>query len=125
MFKAYDYDYMKMVKYELILPKNFKKSVVTGSHELEYNFLYSDSTVFFISNDKKNGSFANYERYRKYGSNINLVYVTQDTVFLEGVNKVGKFWREIKLKNVIIGYINADSSKKVAFDNSIKNISFR
>lgn len=120
IFKTIDDN--KEVRFKIAVPKKHRLLIVKGSHEKEYNIIFPDSSTIFISDNVSSGSFVNREKYTKYGKDVGLKFLTQDTLKLNGVDEAGQYWEERKMKNLIYGYIKVSLKRKLEFDNILNSL---
>lgn len=117
-------DFEKKSTYQIDLPRGSKRNKVytqNGEVEMDYRFSYPDGSKFYISNDVFHGSPLNMENLynigeRGYNKRAN------DTLMFEGVQKNNKYWKEHMLGYIVVGYIDASSTKKIEFDKAINSI---
>ncbi len=48
-----------------------------------------------------------------------------DTLTLQGKDKFGRYWKNKKLKEISIGYLNVPESRKIDFDKAISSIKIK
>ncbi len=110
----------KVKEYTFHIPKGYKFNGWTGGYENEKQYWYSDSSVFYIT--KAHGlPSINYENIRDVeGANANRMLL--DTLTLEGKDKQGLYWKDIKQSNFSYGYSRVPTDKKEIFEAIIKEI---
>jgi len=124
IIKTLDTDYTVPTKYKLnILAKAKKKKVYprNGRLEVEYRFSYPDESIFYFSNDVRNGSPLNYNNLFDIGIKA-YNKRDQDTLSNEGIQNDGKYWKEQMLGKVVVGYVNVKKENKLIFDALINSI---
>lgn len=107
-----DHITVQPTKIKFKLPKKGlinRQEISSTSHiTKEINYLYSDSSYFYISTDIPALKFVNEDKFGRDGSNI--------------------FWRNFSNEKLIIGYKHTSREKKDEFDKIIesvlKNISY-
>lgn len=121
-YKSKDSSYWKQKKrvFRISVPNGFQKQTILGDHETEIQLVYQDSSIIYISDELKSGSYSNWKNLESITSK-NFDYLYKDTVINEGITKTG-FWKEMKLKYIIIGYLNMPEDKKAVFEKSLKSI---
>jgi hypothetical protein len=115
----------KKVIYCLKVPRGGKQLTVFGSHEKEQEVLYPDSSYIYITNDAKAGSHLNYNNVARLDKGAYARKLLEDTVLLEGVQPDGRFWKEDKLGNIVVGYVNVTASQKSRYDASLRSLKIR
>jgi hypothetical protein len=98
------------------LPKwEYSKTYIDPHGYEEKYFYYPDSAIIFLSSNVSDGSEINKLKFEKYGNNISLKFLTQDTLTLEGYSN-DKFWTELKKDKIIFGYLNVSHENKKKYD---------
>ena len=77
--------------------------------------------MFFFSDNIKPSAFYP-DAYKKYGDDINLKFLSADTVTIDGIDAVGKFWKQHKQKNVVYGYMSVAPEKQEIFDKMLNSV---
>jgi hypothetical protein len=123
-YLTYEYEGDRDVKvaYILKVPKGYKLTIVSGSHEKEFQFIYPDSSIIYITNNSNSGSYLNYENVVRQSSEIYKEQLLKDTLYLEGLQEDSRYWKETKLSKIVVGYINTPLSKKKIFDEALSSI---
>jgi len=124
-FKTISSDYEKNSTYTVLLPKEGKKEKhYPHNDEIYTEFLvkYKDNSIFYISNDIWNISNVNARNLMDVGINGYSKKAILDTISYNGIQKDGKFWKEITLGEIIIGFSNVPEERKFAFDKAINSI---
>ncbi len=121
-FRSNDNSYWehKKKRFKMSIPVGYEKVLIEGSHENEVQFVYPDSSIIYFSNDLISGSFSNWKNLESISTKTSD-YLYQDTIRNEGFSDKG-YWRELKLKDVIIGYLNAPLDKKEAYNGALESI---
>jgi hypothetical protein len=109
----------------LSIPRNYSSQRIKAGGEsgIENRYWYKDSAVIYIS-DFKGGSSLNYDNIRKQEG----AYATRfasDTVTLSGINKSGKYWKEVKYHSLYYGYSNVEADEKKSFDRAISSVKIK
>lgn len=115
------------IKAKAKLPKGFTKKIVEAGQNTEYHFLYADSSVIYIT-DEKGTPIINYKNIENDSIAIQksfLASMENDTLTLQGKDKLGRYWKNKKLKEVSIGYLNVPKSRKAAFDKALSSIKMK
>jgi len=108
--------------YILDVPYGYKLTTVKDDHGFkEYRMVYPDSSVIYITNDNKSGGAINTVKAEKYGDGIYLKILSSDTLNINGI-KSEKYWREQKINNIVIGYLNVPPNKKEQYDQALSTI---
>lgn len=113
-----DLDYEKI---KVFLPKKNVKIEKIESHGFcEYQFLFKNGEIFYITTDIYNGSKLNSKnlfeiRKEIYFKNRSLA---TDTIKNSGRNE-DKHWSENILGNIVLGYVNITEDDKKYFDEAI------
>jgi hypothetical protein len=111
----------KTVKYKMLLPKGYKYIPIDYQHARGKVFLYLDSSSLFFTNDTKTGMIYP-EKFKKYGSDVGMKFLTNDTLVLNGTDDKGRYWEERKMKNIVYGYVKVPPDKKEIFDEALNSI---
>jgi len=124
-YKADFVDGSNMIKKEYCIrvPKGGKvlkeTSLFTGDFHTEWRILYPDSSIFYINNNEWSGSVLNYPNRLKIGISGYTKKHLSDTLIHSGsVN--GLSWKECVIGDIVLGYVEASSSRKEQFDFSIE-----
>jgi len=115
------------IKAKAILPKGFTKEIIEAGQNTEYRFLYSDSSIIYIT-DEKGTPTINYKNIDNDSIAIQksfLASMENDTLTLQGKNELGKYWKNKKLKEISIGYLNVSENRKADFDKAISSIKMK
>jgi hypothetical protein len=117
----------RKVKYYMNVPQNYRLESFQADAEVgaEQQYWYSDSIVIYITSMEglpsinqeniKNQDGAAQKRFS--------AFINNDTLTLKGKNEKGLLWKDIKLKNISIGYANVPPEKETTFDLVLKSIS--
>lgn len=119
-FKVIDSQGQK-IHYQMRIPKGYIVKIMNYENERAKVFLYSDSSRFFFSDNTKPSAFYP-DAYKKYGKDINIKFLSTDTITINGVDEAGKFWKERKAKIVVYGYMKVPIEKKEEFDSIINKV---
>ena len=94
----------------------------TGSNYAEYRIIYPDSSILYIGNDTWHGSRLNLNNRVGKGINgINRKNLT-DSLYFEGVQLDGRYWKENILNDIFVGYVNVKPDEKRKYDEAIKSV---
>jgi len=113
--------------YYIKIPKGYtvKKMFTEHKRAAEYEnvkrFKYPDSSMIFFSDNLRPSAFYP-DAYRKYGKHIHLIFLSADTITINGLDEAGKYWEDRKIKHIVYGYRNVPLSKKGQFDKILDNI---
>lgn len=113
------------VLYCLKVPKGGKLLTVRGSHEKELQVSYPDSSFIYITNDAKSGSHLNYDNVAAVNKSIYTEKLLKDTLLLEGTQNDGRLWKENKLGEIVVGYVNVPAAKKESYDQSLASLKIK
>ncbi len=113
------------------LPVGYRFFTVSGGElEEEHEFLYPDSAVVYIT-DFAGGSFLNYANIQALGKEISskrfssslpgLDTASSKPLVLNGVTKTSRYWKDIKIGELSIGYANVPESRKRCFDQALNS----
>ena len=108
------------VAFCLRVPIGFRLQKIEGSHELEQQYWYPDSSVLYVTNDRT-VSVINYDRVYGLGD---VYYARQfecDTMTVSGVNR-GLHWKDRKYGEVTIDYAHVSEEKTKLFDSALESI---
>lgn len=119
-FKVIDSQGQK-IHYQMCIPKGYIVKIMNYENERAKVFLYPDSSRFFFSDNTKPSAFYP-DVYKKYGKDINIKFLSTDTITINGVDEAGKFWKERKAKIVAYGYMKVPIEKKEEFDSIINKV---
>ena len=108
--------------YSMQLLRNYNYLKVLGSHEEEHRFLYSDSSCIYITNDSKSGSPLNYINAKTFGAEIYSKKLLQDTLIIEGRQSDGRLWKESKLGDITVGYVNVSKVNAPLYNDALNSI---
>ncbi|MFI5159313.1 MAG: hypothetical protein ACHQF4_10640 [Sphingobacteriales bacterium] len=114
------------VVYSLFIPQKYKlvKQKVQNAEvqEVQVAAHLRDSSVIYITDDLQGGGGNVAYKIEKYGTSYELHnYILNDTAALDGIHN-GKYWKERKYYNVVVGYYNVGAEKKAQYDNIIDTI---
>lgn len=113
----------KKIKYLMDVPKEGYKDefIVSGSHETEHRVVYQDSSIIYLTNDEA-GSALNYDNIQKISDKQQTGKLFVDTLSLEGQTEEGLYWKEVKLDEISVGYINVPPDKKEQYEQALSTI---
>ena len=113
----------KKIKYLMDVPKEgFENElIISGSHETEHRVVYKDSSTIYLTNDEV-GSVLNYDNIKKISDKQQTGKLFVDTLSLEGQTEEGLYWKEIKLDEISVGYVNVPPDKKERYEQALSTI---
>jgi hypothetical protein len=115
-FTAYKSDYV------LELPNGYElKKLKDDDGIQEYQALYPDSSVIYITDDEKSGG-SNRAKEEKYGADVYIKILANEKLILEGNHSNGKYWKEDKQGKVVVGYFNVPPDKKEEYDKALATL---
>lgn len=118
-FELHGYDTASVFRIDA--PEGFKVSKYSDDHGYrEYHYKYDDGSILYITDNLKTGSDFNKYKSEKYGSQIYIKITVSDSIDIGGVHE-DRYWREIKNKYVVYGYMNVPPGRKEQFDNIVEN----
>lgn len=127
-FKDFDVETQKDYVYRFVIPKNYEENNFKRSLESEEKqFTYADASMIYITNEKGT-PIANYNNIDSDSIAIQksfLALMENDTLTLQGKYKLGKYWKNKKLKEISIGYLNVPENRKADFDKAISSIKMK
>lgn len=110
------------INYQMIVPSNFIEYVIENDIGKEKCFSFPDESIIFIT-DRPNGkSEVNHENIEYLNVILLNEYNSYTHANLEGTQIDGRFWRQKKLGNTIVGYINVFPSQKQKYDSIIDSL---
>ncbi|MEJ0055868.1 MAG: hypothetical protein WDN75_09590 [Bacteroidota bacterium] len=115
-------DRERKILYCLSVPKGGKLLTVTGSHEKEIEVSYPDSSFIYITNEANGGSHLNYKNVSSLGKDVYTNKLLKDTLLLQGSQSDGRFWKESKIGQIVVGYVNASPDKKEEYDKALASL---
>ena len=122
-FKTYDNITKKNYSYKVSVPNGFTfKEIENGGEWKEKRCEYSDNSILYI-NDENSIPSVNYKNIETDSMSLRkcLTY-KNDTLTVSGIDKQGKYWKNKKMKNINIGYLNVPKNKKEEFDRALSTI---
>ncbi len=108
----------------LRLPKGYKTIVANYENERVKTFLYPDSSSVFFSDNVVPSAFYP-DAYLKYGKDLNMKFLANDTITINGIDDQGRYWEDRKIKYIVYGYRKVTSGKKVIFDKILDSIEIK
>jgi hypothetical protein len=108
--------------YSLSLPKGYNlKRLKDDEGYREHQAIYPDSSIVYITDDKKSGG-VNKSKEEKYGADVYIKILANENLVLEGVGSDGRYWKEQKQGNIVIGYFNVPPDKKWQYDEILSTL---
>lgn len=111
-------------KVKLRLEKGFDKQIIEQGQDLLYKFTYPDESVLYITDESGTPSI-NYKNIDNSPSGIQKSFISNiegSTLTLQGVDENGKYWKNKKLKNISIGYLNTSEKHRKQFDDILLSV---
>jgi len=106
--------------YSLELPKGYKLTKFSFENENVQTYTYVDSSRIFFSDNLAASAFYK-DAYKKYGKDINLTFLSSDTITISGQDEEGRYWKTRKDYNVVYGYTQVPADKLNQFENIINS----
>lgn len=108
----------------LNLADGYQTTKVQNQGFCEYQFIYKDESILYVSTNTFSGSRLNYKNrlnasIKTYSQNRS----ENDTIRNSGVEEDGEYWLEWINGSYVVGYVNASDS--TVFDKVIESISLR
>lgn len=116
-----------VIKAKATVPEGFTKEIIEAGQNTEHHFLYSDSSLIYIT-DEQGTPTINYKNINNDSIAIQksfLASMENDTLTLQGKDNLGRYWKNKKLKEISIGYLNVTESRKADFDKAILSIKIK
>ena len=98
------------------------RKTLTGDYHSEYRFVYSDSSIIYITNDESRGSTLNFKNRVDSGIDFYQKKHLLDTLSHTSLQKDGRSWKETVVGEIVVGYINVSSDKKELYDKALATI---
>jgi hypothetical protein len=111
----------KKFTYKVRIPKRFTTKETDYENERFKMFSYTDSSRFFFSDNIAPSSFYP-DAYKKYGKDINLKFLSVDTITINGIDNKGNLWKERKAGIIVYGYSQVPPEKEAVFDRILDNV---
>ncbi|MFD0749019.1 hypothetical protein ACFQZS_02625 [Mucilaginibacter calamicampi] len=118
-FQGTDYAYKLSIPFEHKIAKwqNHNAELMEKFGEARMN----DGSVIYVTNDIKGGGGVEDYKTEKYGTYSLSHYILNDTSTIHGSHN-GKFWKEIKYYNIVVGYYDVSGDRKTKYDEIISTI---
>ena len=110
------------LKLRMNVPNGYKLTLLERGNDLEKQYWYPDSLSIYISSDLM--AYLNYDNIRATGRSGDRNFLL-DSLTLEGRDKKGLYWKDIKMKQICVGYVNVPKEKKELFENALKSIKMK
>lgn len=105
------------LSYRLDIPKGYNEVCKEYENAAKiYLFTYPDSSILYFTNTLNLTSLNHDIKEEKYGS-YTFGHHYNDNFVMDGVQKNGNYWKEIKDPSIYRGYINVPPEKKDLFDS--------
>ena len=106
--------------YSLVLPKGYKLTKLSFENENVQTYTYADSSRIFFSDNLAPSAFYK-DAYKKYGKDINLAFLSSDTITIAGQDEEGRYWKTRKDFNVVYGFTQVPADKLNQFENIVNS----
>ncbi|MGB0522488.1 MAG: hypothetical protein ACPGJS_05985 [Flammeovirgaceae bacterium] len=106
------------------VPKGFEFHRSSGSRETEFMYLYSDSSILYITSFTNTENYKNIRDQGSYYQKLDAHYA-DSTLFLQGVDSLGLYWKDITFGELSIGYKNVAESQKALFDSALNSVKYK
>ena len=110
----------KSLIYSLELPKGYKLTKLSFENENVQTYTYADSSRIFFSDNLAPSSFYK-DAYKKYGKDLNLTFLSRDTITISGQDEEGRYWKTCKDYNVVYGYTQVPGEKLNQFEHILNS----
>lgn len=131
------YNHRDDLKYSIDVPKDYEVKGYEVTTEIERRYVYDDSSYIYITNFTHTPNYENIEllgdsilQYRfqneELVTEVNEILGKEELTVLprrfelSGKNRKSLFWKDIKIGEVSIGYVNVPREKKELYDKSLK-----
>ncbi len=105
------------------IPKGFTVDKEDYNPEFkEIVYTYEDSAKIYISDNALSGSSLNGDNKLRQGITSIKRENLNDSIYMEGLQDNGKYWKENILNDIVVGYVNVPESRKNEFDVAISSI---
>jgi len=111
----------KLIEYRLSIPKGFKTDINIYENEKVKVFTYQDSSSIYFSDNTAPSSFYP-GAYLKYGEDLNIKFLVNDTLSINGKDDKERYWEDRKVKHIIYGYRKVPYESKNIFDSALNTI---
>ncbi|MBN1951787.1 MAG: hypothetical protein JW801_11340 [Bacteroidales bacterium] len=108
----------KELKYAMLVPRGYIKCVSNMDNYILKEFSYPDSAILYISLDF---NFANSPNHKNWIKCLKSEGIKCE----EGIQENNKYWREILVKDLVLGYYNVNKSQKEEFDKAIESLKLK
>ena len=127
-FNSYDGNKDVRVRLQFKVPNNYSRIIKNGpgmDGEVDWQILYPDSSIIYISNEFLRFYYLNQENLLNEGYKNYTYNSTNDTIVNSGFNSKSKYWKDIACTGFVRGYINVNPDMKPVYDKSIKVVKIR
>ena len=118
-FKTHNYKGEPFI-YSLELPKGYRLKKLSFENENVQTYTYADSSRIFFSDNLAPSAFYK-DAYKKYGKDINLTFLSSETITISGQDEEGSYWKTSKDYNVVYGYAQVPVDKLNQFENIVNS----
>lgn len=112
----------RIVKMNIPKFSNFYKITAGGEGE-EHRYIYADSSMIYIASMQGTGT-VNQPLIDQDQTFYNKRF-SADTAIMEGIDKNGNYWKEIKYYDVFYGYSNVPLTQKSLFDKALSSVKIK
>lgn len=125
-------------KYKLDIPSGYQFKGAEAGVEKEHIYVYPDSCFVYVTDFK---SIPNADNIKVLGDSIfqfrfqnedlireanraigkEVVKVLPDTFVLSGIDKDGKYWKDIKIGKISVGYSNVSKGKLSTYERVLSS----
>jgi hypothetical protein len=109
------------VAYYLFIPDNGNILAQRFQDINEMWAIYPDSSIIYLADDEWRGSSLNFSNLASQGVHSLNRRIVFDTLCHEGVQSNGRYWKQIILGQVALGYTNATPERKEAYDAALSS----
>ena len=126
-------------KFYMDLPKGFTFNGLSISLENENHYIYNDSSFFYITKFKTTPNYYNIKKMgdsifnfrfqnEELASEINrltnqtIINPLPDTIELSGQQNNGLYWKDLKVGEISVGYVNVKPEEVFLFEKAISTL---
>lgn len=107
----------KVEKFNIKIPSDYLKTNSFKRESVVKKWLYHDDIYIYISSDLTFIDSPNVENWIKCSD------LEKNIKCLEGIQDDGRYWKEIIVDDLVIGYVNVPKDRKEEFDKAIMSFS--
>lgn len=116
-------DNERYIKYTMDVPRECTCIFTADENSRAKTYTFKDSSSIRLDDIIAPFGFPK-EVYQKYGDNANFKFLGVDTLTLNGIDSLGKYWKIRKQKYAICSYWKVPSEHKQMFDSILNSIQF-